>query len=59
MYQGKAKPPLLAKEAVSMVRDGRLAGIRKELEEVRRKLGPPGASRRAAQEVLKVVAERR
>jgi lipid-A-disaccharide synthase len=59
MYQAKAKPPLLAREAVCMVRDGRLAGIRKELEEVRRKLGAPGASRRAAQEVLKVVAERR
>jgi lipid-A-disaccharide synthase len=55
MYQWRAKPPLLAQEAISMIRDGRLSGIRKALEEVRRKLGQPGASRRAAEEVLKTI----
>jgi lipid-A-disaccharide synthase len=54
-YQAKAKPALLAREAISILRDGRLPAMRKALAEVRRKLGSPGASRRAAEEVLKVV----
>jgi lipid-A-disaccharide synthase len=59
MYQGKARPELLAREALSMVRDGRLPLVRRELEAVARKLGDPGASRRAAREVLAVATERR
>jgi len=55
MYQWRAKPPLLAREAVSMIRNGRLPEIRKALGDVRRKLGSPGASRRAAEEVLKTI----
>jgi lipid-A-disaccharide synthase len=55
MYQWRAKPPLLAREAISMIRDGRLPDIRKALGEVRHKLGQPGASRRAAEEVLKTI----
>jgi lipid-A-disaccharide synthase len=55
MYQWRAKPPLLAQEAISMIRNGRLAEIRKALGEVRHKLGSPGASRRAAEEVLKTI----
>ncbi|MBV8881485.1 MAG: lipid-A-disaccharide synthase, partial [Planctomycetaceae bacterium] len=55
MYQWRAKPQLLAKEAVSMIRDGRLPEIRKALGEVRRKLGQPGASRRAAEEILNTI----
>jgi lipid-A-disaccharide synthase len=55
LYQAKAKPGLLAREAVSMVRDGRLASIRRELAGVRAKLGRPGASRRAAEEVLRAI----
>jgi lipid-A-disaccharide synthase len=55
-YQPYAKPELIAKEAVSLIRDGKLAAMRQALAEVRRKLGSPGASRRAAEEVLKVVA---
>ncbi len=54
-YQGKAKPRLIAREAVSILRDGRLPEMRRALDEVRRKLGSPGASRRAAEEVLKIV----
>jgi len=58
MYQWRAKPELLAKEALSMIRDGRLQEIRKELAEVRRKLGSPGASKRAAEEILKTIGKR-
>jgi lipid-A-disaccharide synthase len=54
-YQAKAKPKLLAREAVSILRGGRLPEMRRALDEVRRKLGAPGASRRAAEEVLKIV----
>ena len=58
MYQWRAKPELLAKEAVSMIRDGRLPEIRKDLAEVRKKLGQPGASKRAAEEILKTIGKR-
>ncbi|HEV3027536.1 MAG TPA: lipid-A-disaccharide synthase [Planctomycetota bacterium] len=58
MYQAKSKPELLAKQAVSMIRDGRLPEIRKALGEVRRKLGQPGASKRAAEEILKTIRKR-
>jgi lipid-A-disaccharide synthase len=54
-YQPYAKPGLIAREAVSLVREGRLPALRRELEEVRRKLGTPGASRRAAEEILQVL----
>ena len=57
MYQWRAKPPLLAQEAISMIRDGRLPEIRKALGEIRTKLGAPGASRRAAEEVLKTIGK--
>jgi len=57
MYQWRAKPHLLAKEAVAMIRDGRLPEIRKQLGEVRKKLGSPGASRRAAEEILKTIGK--
>jgi lipid-A-disaccharide synthase len=59
MYQWRAKPHLLAKEAVAMIRDGRLPDIRKSLAEVRKKLGSPGASRRAAEEILRTIQETR
>jgi lipid-A-disaccharide synthase len=58
-YQSKAKPQLIAREALSILRDGRLEGMRLELLAVRRKLGAPGASRRAAAEVLKVTGRLR
>jgi lipid-A-disaccharide synthase len=54
-YQPYAKPGLIAREAVSLVRDGKLPAMRAELAEVRAKLGTPGASRRAAEEVLSVL----
>jgi len=55
-YQSKAKPAPIAREAVSIVKGGRLESMRADLAEVRRKLGAPGASKRAAAEVLKVIA---
>ncbi len=58
MYQWRAKPELLAKEALAMIRDNRLPEIRKQLGEVRRKLGSPGASKRAAEEILKTIGKR-
>jgi len=54
-YQSRAKPELIAREAVSILKEGRLPEMRRALDEVRRKLGSPGASRRAAEEVLKIV----
>jgi lipid-A-disaccharide synthase len=54
-YQGRARPELIAKEALSIFREDRLPEMRRKLDEVRRKLGSPGASFRAAQEVLKVL----
>jgi hypothetical protein len=41
-----------------MIRDGRLPEIRKDLDEVRKKLGQPGASKRAAEEILKTIGKR-
>jgi lipid-A-disaccharide synthase len=54
-YQFRAKPDLIAKEALSILRDGRLPEMRAQLVDVRRKLGTPGASARAAAEILKVL----
>jgi len=54
-YQFRAKPDLIAKEALSILRDGRLPAMRADLAEVRKKLGTPGASARAAAEVLKLL----
>jgi lipid-A-disaccharide synthase len=54
-YQHRAKPALLAGEALSILRHGRLPEMRRSLSEVRRKLGGPGASLRAAREILAVL----
>ncbi len=54
-YQFKARPALLAREAVSILQGGRLPEMRRALAEVRKKLGPPGASRRAAEAVLRAL----
>jgi lipid-A-disaccharide synthase len=53
-------PEAVAAEAVSMLTDrDRIARIRAGLARVREKLGGPGASRRAAEAVLRVVRELR
>ncbi len=53
--QGLAKPRLIAREALSLLSDSRQTEMRGRLEEVRLRLGPPGASRRAAREILKTL----
>lgn len=57
-YQRRASPENVAREAVSILKDGRLGEMRRALGDVRRKLGSPGASRRAAREVLDVISGR-
>ncbi|MBZ5557817.1 MAG: lipid-A-disaccharide synthase [Acidobacteriia bacterium] len=53
-------PEAVAAEAVSMLTDrDRAARIRAGLATVREKLGGPGASRRAAEAILRVVGEKR
>lgn len=58
-YQGKARPDWIAAEATRLIKSGGLSQMRKDLTEVRRKLGTPGASMRAAQEILGVLSESR
>ena len=56
LIQDDFTPEAVAEEAVSMLTDrARAASIREELARVRAKLGGPGASRRAAEAMLKVV----
>lgn len=56
LYQSKAKPELLSREAIAILRENRLPKMRADLAEVLRKLGEPGASRRAAEEILRTLA---
>ncbi|MBI2900573.1 MAG: lipid-A-disaccharide synthase, partial [Planctomycetes bacterium] len=58
LYQARARPELLARETLSILREGRLPQMREELAAVRKKLGEPGASTRAAREVLAVIDRR-
>jgi lipid-A-disaccharide synthase len=58
LIQEAFTPEAVAAEAVAMLTDpGRAARIREQLAEVRRKLGEPGASRRAAEAILKLVGD--
>ncbi len=55
--QGGATPEAVAREALALLGDpARREAMRERLGEVRRHLGPPGASRRAAQAVLDLPA---
>jgi lipid-A-disaccharide synthase len=58
LYQRKGSPENLAREALELLQPARNAQVRRELAEVRRRMGAPGASRRAAEEVLKLVSGR-
>ncbi len=54
--QGNAHPEKIAQELRAIFTDElRIAEIKKELQAIRDSMGEPGASRRAAQEILKVV----
>ena len=56
LIQDAFTPAAVAREALSMLTDGaRTATIREGLARVRAKLGGPGASRRAAEAIMKVV----
>jgi lipid-A-disaccharide synthase len=58
LVQAAFTPDAVAREAISMLTDGdRAARIRAGLAVVRARLGGPGASRRAAEAVLRVVNE--
>jgi lipid-A-disaccharide synthase len=53
-------PEAVAREAISMLTDReRATRIRAGLAAVRTRLGGPGASRRAAEAILRVVRERK
>jgi lipid-A-disaccharide synthase len=56
LYQFKGSPASLAREAVAILREGRLPTMKEELAKVRKKLGEPGASMRAAREVLRTLS---
>jgi lipid-A-disaccharide synthase len=59
LIQDEFTPEAVAAEAIAMLTDpGRAARIREQLAEVRRKLGEPGATRRAAEAILKLVRDR-
>jgi len=58
LLQGEANPGRIAALGLKLLTSPeRLQGIRAELERVKAKLGTPGASTRAAQEVLKVLGQ--
>ena len=60
LIQDAFTPEAVAREAVSMLTDrARAARIRAGLARVREKLGGPGASRRAAEAIVKVAQERK
>jgi lipid-A-disaccharide synthase len=60
LVQEAFTPEAVAREAISMLTDrDRAARIRAGLATVRSRLGGPGASRRAAEAILRVVHERK
>jgi len=59
LVQDAFTPEAVAREAVSMLTDSaRAAGVREGLARVRSRLGGPGASRRAAEAILRVAHSR-
>jgi lipid-A-disaccharide synthase len=57
LIQKDFRPGAVAREVVSLLEDpGRRDGVKKGLEEVRARLGPPGASERAAAVVMEVLS---
>lgn len=55
LYQAKGEPESLARETLAILRENRLPKMREDLAEVRRRLGSPGASGRAAAEILAIL----
>jgi lipid-A-disaccharide synthase len=56
LIQEDVNGPRIAEEVRKLVEPSRYAWVRNELESIRGKLGTPGASRRAAEEIHKMVA---
>jgi len=57
LVQGEFTPEAVAREAIAVLTDrARAASIRRGLARVRERLGGPGASRRAAEAILNVIA---
>lgn len=54
LYQFKAKPARMAQEMLQMLKPERRETVRRDLAAVTRSLGGPGASRRAAEEILSI-----
>ncbi|MFH1422335.1 MAG: lipid-A-disaccharide synthase [Planctomycetota bacterium] len=52
LIQWQATPSSIAANAVKILNSSRLSEIRKEFVEVKKKLGKPGASKRAAQSII-------
>jgi lipid-A-disaccharide synthase len=51
-----AKPGLIAKEAISLLKDkGKYGSVKRELSQIKTHLGLPGASRRCAEIILKLI----
>jgi len=58
LIQDDLTPDAVAAETVSLLRDeGRASAMRDALAEVRARLGGPGGSRRAAQEILRTIKD--
>ncbi len=53
MIQRRARPELIARKLLSILKDGTATQMKKHLEEVRQRLGPLGAAGRAADFILK------
>jgi lipid-A-disaccharide synthase len=58
LIQWRAQPWLIAKRSLSMLENGMLELTRRRLGQVRKKLGSPGASARAAEHVAKYLARK-
>lgn len=54
--QREAAPKTIARELVSLVRNGKMDAMKEELRKVRERLGPPGAINRAATSILEFLA---
>jgi lipid-A-disaccharide synthase len=58
LIQWRAQPQMIARRSLAMFENGMLDETRRKLAEVRRKLGPPGASDRAAEYVIGYMRKR-
>ncbi|MFH1231217.1 MAG: lipid-A-disaccharide synthase [Planctomycetota bacterium] len=55
LMQRDASPSRIAENVISLIQDNKLSKMRDDLGEIRQKLGSPGASKRAAQIIYKML----